>query len=290
VKPAPRMRALQLTGVLLDRAVHQTFARFGIVVPVFIVADALGGLVQVAPGSWPGKFFVLLLVGMFFENRARVVTIATLTQPAPSVTVWRAALRHFATVPLTLADVLDAATPYLVLVLVAVPFTFVTRVALVRIPFPFLLAYAAGFTIVMVLASALLVCLLLVVFACAAAMLDVVLERTPVHRALASWLRRCFRLRALGSTLAAATAFAILVVGVPALLSVVIPWGTPPVRAALFATPEGIADAIAMIFVWHWRDAILEQREGRDLEALLGRAQPAIASPTATTPGTRTSQ
>lgn len=291
MSPAPRARALQLTGLLLDRAVHETFARFGIIVPVFIVADALGSLLEVAPWNWPGRFFVLLLVAMFFENRARVVMIATLAQPTPSGTVWRAALRHFAAVPLTLAEVLDVGTPYLALVVVAVPFILVTRVLLARIPFTFLLAYAAGFAVVMVLAAALLICLLLVVFACAAATLDVVLERTPVHRALGSWLRRCFRLRALGSTLLAATAFAILVVGVPALLSVVIPWGPPVVRDSLCAIPEGIADAVAMIFAWRWRDAVLEQREGRDLDALLDRAQRAVStSPRASAPGVTTSQ
>ena len=290
MSPAPRARALQLTGLLLDRAVHETFARFGIIVPVFIVADALGGLLELAPGNWPGRFFVLLLAGMFFENRARVVMIATLAQPAPSGTVWRAALRHFAAVPLTLVDLLDIGMPYLALVVVLVPFALVTRVLPARIPFTFLLAYAAVFAVVMVLAAALLVCLVLVVFACAVATLDVVLERTPVHRALGSWLRRCFRLRALGSTLLAATAFAILVTGVPELLSVV-PWGPPAVRDSLCAIPEGIADAVAMIFAWRWRDAVLEQREGRDLDALLDRAQRAVStSPRASAPGITTSQ
>jgi hypothetical protein len=60
----------------------------------------------------------------------------------------------------------------------------------------------------------------------------------------------------------------------------------------LFAVPEGIADAIALMFVWRWRDAILERRHGRDIQALLDAdAQASLTvSPTAISPGVTTSQ
>lgn len=260
-------------GEVLDRAVHRTFGRFAVVVPPFVLADALGSLLQFAPLSGPVTSFAFLLAGVVLENRARVVTIVTLGEPARRRTAWGAALRHPGALLFAPIGALDYALPFLAAGLIGGAFVAIVRLRAifgngVGVPVPLLIGAAIGLLIGIVL----LVALLLLALAAAAATVETVLDRRPPQRSLGRWLGHTFRRRDLLTTLLAAIVFELLVIGVPYFLSVAFPWGPLSVRAALDAVPEGIADAIALLFVWGWRDLILATRQGRDLEAALDAA------------------
>ena len=212
-------------GMLLDRAVHLTFTRFAGVIPAFILADALGGLLQPAWLPGPGGYIALMLAGMILENRARVVAIASRDAAKRGSAAWGAALRH------------PAALVYAV-------------VAMVEGSIWYQLLLIGGFIFVLV--------------------------SLPATQAGLPWF-----------------AYVIVhVAGLPLVLGLLIRWGPSELRAVLFAIPEGIADAIALVFVWRWRDAFLERRHGHDIQALLDASaqSPRTVSPSATSPGVTTSQ
>ena len=285
--------ALGELGLLLDRAVHRTFSRFAVSVPAFVLADALGGLLQYVPLRITAGPVLLFVAGMVLENRARVIVIASGTAPRGGSAAWRAALRHPAALLYALVGTAEAFVPLAVIVVAGAAVFVVGRTpSAIRGD----VAFGGGFVltglIMFVVALLLVAAALLATLAAAAATFDTVLARTPPHRALAWWLRQAFRPRALGPTSAAAAIFILLVAGVPLVLGWTIPWGLPALRSVVFAIPEGIADAIALNFVWGWREAILESRHGRDIQALLDQAdQPSLTvSPSASSPGVTTSQ
>ena len=278
--------------MLLDRAVHRTFSRFALVVPAFVLADALGGLLQFVSLRVPAGGMVLMLAGMVLENRARVIVIASSRAAPRESTAWVAALRHPAALAYAVVGMVEVLVPYLAFAAVGTALAFAQMSALAAAAgFP-VLAYAAAIVVLLAIVLLLLGVALLVALAGAVATVDTVIEQTPPHRALLWWLRQTFRMRSPGQTLAAAAVFIVLVAGVPEVLGMLIPWGPPALRSVLFAIPEGIADAVALYFVWCWRDAILEGRHGHDIQALLdGAVQPSLTeSPSASSPGVTTSQ
>ena len=132
-----------------------------------------------------------------------------------------------------------------------------------------MLVYMVGFTLAIVLAAALLVVLMLVALAGVVATIDTVVDGTAPHRALGHWLRRTFRRRGLGTTLVAAAEVVLLFAGVPLLLGLIPRWAPQGVMSGIDAIPEGIADAVALMFAWRWRDTVNDSRDGRDIERLL---------------------
>ena len=277
-------------GMLLDRAVHLTFTRFAGVIPVFILADALGGLLQPAWLPGPGGYIALMLAGMILENRARVVAIASRDAGKRGSAAWGAALRHPAALVYAVVAMVEGSIWYQLLLIGGFIFVLVSLPATqAGVPwFAYVIVLVVGLTVALLLLAA----SLLITLAGVAATFDTVIERTPPHRALWWWLRETFRMRSLGTTLPAAAIVAVLVAGLPLVLGLLIRWGPSELRAVLFAIPEGIADAIALVFVWRWRDAFLERRHGHDIQALLDASaqSPRTVSPSATSPGVTTSQ
>jgi hypothetical protein len=257
-----------------------------------VIADALGGMLQLAPVPSPAGPVVLLFAGMVLENRARVVVIASSGAGPRGPVAWAAALRHPAALAYAVVAMVEVLVPYLGLAVVAIALLFGRIWILARQDGVSGVAFGAGLAVVFAIAALLFVTALLVALAGVAATFDTVAERRPPHHALAWWLRETFRRRSLGATLVAGLIFIMLVGGVPLTLGWLFTWGPAGVRSVLFAIPEGIADAIALNFVWYWREAIVEGRHGRDIQALLdGAVQPVLTvSPSASSPGVTTSQ
>ncbi len=278
---------LHALGEMLDRAVHRTVRRFGAAAPVMILADASGSLLSFVisnPLLW-------LVAAMLISDRARVVALASVRAERGHRIAWSAALRYPAALLFTVPALLDYAVPFVSLFVFEAPFALVQlfpRVAATGAP-----REALAFIIVLlaVLAgAALLVALLLFMLGAVVAMIDVVFDGAPPLRALRFWLAQTFRRRGFVSTLLAAAVFALLVIGTPALLELVAIPLPGALRAAVDGVPEGIADAIALLFAWEWRDAMLVRRHGRDIETLLGAHISSSASPSASSPGVTTSQ
>jgi hypothetical protein len=282
---------LHALGEILDRAVHRTVRRFGAVAPVMILADASGSLL-----SFVVRNGVLWwAIAMLIENRARVVALVSVRAERGHRIAWSAALRYPVALLFAVPALLDYIVPYVAVFVFGAPF-FVAQVfprivtsGAPRAAFVFL-----ALTLLTLAGAAVLVALLLFMLGALVAMIDVLFEGAPPLRALRFWLAQTFRRRGFVSTLLAAAVFALLVVGTPFLLSWVpfpIPIPIPRVAtAALHGIPEGIADAIALLFAWEWRDALLARRHGRDIEALLAAQSASSASPSASSPGVTTSQ
>lgn len=267
---APDADDVHALGVQLDAAVHVTFARFAVVAPAFIVADGLGSCLQLVPLNGPVGSIVLLFVATVLENRARVVAIASARHGDRRRVDWGAALRHPAALAFAVLSMLELGIPYLALGVVSGLAFVLFRIPMVTLsgrPTSFLFLFAA--ILAVAVGAVLLVALLLVALAGVVATIDTVLDGTAPHRALGRWLRLAFARRSLGPTVFAAAVVVLLFAGVPMLLAVAIPWGPLPVRIAIDAIPEGVADAVAVMFAWRWRDAALNRRAGRDIEQLL---------------------
>ena len=286
VAPPSELHAL---GEILDRAVHRMVRRFGAVAPPMILADASGSLLSLVlhnPALW-------WAVAMLIENRARVVALVSVRAERGHRIAWSAALRYPVALLFAVPALLDYAVPYVAVFVLGAPFVLVQMVpgvAATGAP-----RVALLFVVVVLLAlagAALLVALLLFMLGALVAMIDVVFDGAPPLRALRFWLAQTFRRQGFVPTLLAAAVFALLVIGTPYLLNLVpVPFPIPGVAsAAVQAIPEGIADAIALLFAWEWRDAVLARRHGRDIAALLAAQSASSASPTASSPGVTTSQ
>ena len=261
-------------GEQLDRGVHLTFARFALVVPAFVLADALGSFLQLVPLRGAGGSLALLFAGMVCENRARVVVIASMHAGRRSPD-WSQVLRHPAALAFAVVTMLDLLIPYLAMGVVAgLVFGLLRLPAIASVALPVTLISIVGFTLGLVLAAALLVALTLVALAGVVATIDTVVDGTAPHRAFGHWLRRTFRRRGLGTTLVAAAAVVMLFAGVPLLLSMIPQWAPVGVMIVIDAIPEGVADAVAMMFAWRWRDTVNDSRDGRDIELLLDAHDP----------------
>jgi hypothetical protein len=209
-------------GLLLDRAVHDTFARFSVVVPAFVLADALGGLLEPAWLPGPVGYIALLFAAMVLENRARVIVIASGDETTRRSPAWAAALSHPAALVYAVVGMVDQFIPYELLGIGAGIFILVSPSANAsRAP---VIAFVVVLIVALAVALLLLVVSLLVALAGVVATFETVVERTPPHRALAWWLRQTFRIRSLGATLPAAATFAVLVAGVPLVLTLLIRW------------------------------------------------------------------
>ncbi len=256
-------------GEALDRAVHRTFGRFVAVVTPFVLADAFGNMTQLAPLSGVVSAFAFIL-GMLVYNRAQVVMIETVGEPNRRGPAWAAAFRHRRALVFALIAMLDYAIPFLAVGVVAVVYFAITSFrGYVGSGIAAVVVFFIVVVIALALATMLLVVLLIFVLSAAAATLETVLDGTAPHRSLGRWLRHTFRWRELRPTLLAAAVFALLVLGVPGFLAAVFRWGPDYVRLGLYTIPEGIADAIALMFAWEWRDLILTSRQGHDIEAVL---------------------
>lgn len=276
-------------GEILDRAVHRTVRRFGAAAPALILADASGSLLSFIPVAEFWWFAAALLL----ENRGRVVALASLRRAPGHRVAWSAALRHPAALLFAIPAALDYTVPYLTLFVVSSPFMLVTRTARILTAGNGFAALFYGVAVlVLLLATALLVVVLLLMLGAMAATIDTVLDGAPPLRALGFWLAQTFRRRGFGATLLAGAVFALLVIGTPFLLELIpLPFAIPhALYVALEGIPEGIADAIAVVFAWEWRDEVLRRRRGRDLELLLAAQSASSASPIASSPGVTTSQ
>jgi hypothetical protein len=281
--------ALRETGDLLDRAVHVVARR---IVPVglpFVLADVLGNFTNVL--AWSGLADIALLgLALAFVNRARVIAVRSSARFDAALTDWRAVFHRPDLLWIVPLDALTYAVPFLVGFL-ALSLAGLFRIGPLATAVPgvrMLLAVAALLAIVSALALA---AVMLISFAACAATVDVVVDDVAIHRALGRSLREVFRRRSLAVALPAAAVFAVLVIGVPTLLSI-FPLGHDWLRYIVTGIPEGLADAVALFFVWGWRDAVLDRHRGRDIAALLDERDQSSASgsPTPTAPGVTTSQ
>ena len=294
------MNGAAWVGELLDRAVHRVGRRFVAVVWPFVVVEAVAELLEEAPPSWL-TVVVLMTFFAILRTQARVMAIRRSAAPLERRTRRALASRFLVTLPFALVSMLEYTPPFITAGLVIAIMTL--SGGLGSGPYAFLpgalrpieAAAGAGAFVLLIGVMALS---LLVPFAGAAALVETVLVGTPAYRSLGRWLREAFRPRNLSTTLFAGFCFALLVNGV-ALLVGGIQFGFIRAHLALHIPPwvyavasgllGGIADASAFFFAWCWRDASLDRRRGRDLQAELDASATSV-SPTLTTPGTTTSQ
>jgi hypothetical protein len=275
VNAAAAQYDVRALGEILDRSVHLTVRRFAVVAP-FVLADALGSLIGFLPLRGGIAVATFLIGAMLCENRAQVVALASIGREDRRGVAWSAVFRHPGALMFALVGILDYAVPYLV-VGIASLVAFATVSGPGAIGASLGLAFILMIVVVLALLLSLLVALLLFALAAVAATVDVVLDRTVPHRALGRWARLTFRRRSSLTTLLAATVFMLLTIGVPFLLNLV-SWGPPAIQTILDAIPEGIADAIALMFAWGWRDLILDRRLGQDMNRLLDAGDHVVPS------------
>ena len=230
---------MQRIGSRLDRAVHVTIASwFAMCVPFVVYEFASTVVDTITNDDWSG-YITWLIAASAVEIWARTAVICVLRGErfARSLT---AALRRPA---LVLFVIVACAEPWLT--------DFGSNLA--GLP----LFFAGS----------------LVVFASMLALVGSVVDDVPPMRALAFWLREMCRPRKLGINFAGALIVACLTVVVPYLLRGFPGADWAPVRF-LFPVPDGLGDALAMVFVVLWYDAALDDKYGRDIEHLLD-ARPA---------------
>jgi hypothetical protein len=282
--------ALRETGDLLDRGVHLVGQRVVTIGLPFVLADVLGNFTVALPSAGGWLSIPIMVLALAFGNRAQVIGVRSSVRFDAARTDWRAVFHRPDLLWIVPLDALTYAVPFLLMFL-ALFLAGLFRIGPVVTAVPdgrVLLALAALLAIVSALALA---AVLLISFAVCAATVEAVVEDVSVGRALGRWLREVFRRRSLGAALLAAAVFAVLVIGMPTLLSIV-PFGPNWLRNIVNGIPEGLADAVALFFAWGWRDAVLDRHRGRDIAALLDeRDQPSVSdSPRATIPGVTTSQ
>ena len=219
----------------LDHAVHLAVSRAFVLVVPFVVCDGVGRLFgALGAGNGPG-YLGWLVVGSLLEIWARVFAVCVLrggTAARAFGEAWRR------------------------------PWTFVVFAA-----FSCVEIWADPFDTDLVwLAVALVVSL--AVFASVLALADSVSENVPPLRALAFWLREMCRPSRLGINAVGAVTVSVLMFGVPWLLYA-LPLPDWPVTSVVLVIPEALADTIAMVFAILWRDAVFDERRGRDLELML---------------------
>jgi hypothetical protein len=229
---------VQRIGLWLDRAVHLTAANlFAVCIP-FLIADGASAVLAAWTGDdWPA-YLTWLVGASVVEVWARTAVIVVLRGG-------------------TFASALGAALRRPALLLFA--------------------AVACGEVLidpadssVFGLTRALIVSV--VIFASLLALVDTVSTGVPPLRALAIWLREMLRPSRLGLNLVGAVTVAALMVG-PSWALLLIPLPDTPLITALSVVPEAFADAVALVFACVWYDAVLEERQGRDLERMLERPE-----------------
>jgi len=255
---APREPALRFIGRLLDRAVHDTFRHAWPLAVPFVLSDILG--------SWslPLPLFVVIALAGLVENRARVVFMRSLLDADGRRLVWAAALRNPQSLWFISVVVPEGLVYVTAVVILFVPFWLATQQWLLMIDvFRFGLLFA-GSAAVEILLTLLLGVLMLAAIASTAAMIDVVADGMSPWPAVVRWAQLSFRRRTIWSSLCAAGVYVALALGTGVALQATLP-GPYWLHALIVGVPAGIADTIGFMFVWHWRNAVLDRELGRDL-------------------------
>lgn len=228
---------MQRIGRRLDRAVHATFAaRLRLCLPLIAYEAAGTAVAAVTNDDWSG-YITYVFAGALLVVWARTAAIRALRGDKLS-TALGAALRR----PGQLVFVAVAA---------AEPFVDDYRDGLASLPL-----YVIG---------------ALVAFVGLLALVDTVSDEVAPMRALAFWLRELCRPSRVAGNLVGAFVVASLLFGVPWVLA-----GLPIPDSLFFdmlgAIPMGLADTIALVFAVYWRDAVLNDRYGVDMERVLDGA------------------
>lgn len=258
---APREPALQFVGKLLDRALHDTFRRLWPLAIPFVIDDFLG---TVVPGFSPYIVEPMLALA---ENRLQAVFIRSLTESDGRRIAWTAAARYPRSLWFTLVTPLSFFQFVAVSVMLLLP-AWAVGMAWMRLIDPvrylFMIAGVVGLeAIIVILVGA----VILAEFAVMAAMIDVVSDGARVWPAFRRWIRLGFRPRTIVRSLFAAIVYVGLTSGCSELLVLAAQafhWFHP-----VIAIPAGIADTLGVMFVWYWRNAVLDRELGRDLSAEL---------------------
>lgn len=230
---------MQRIGRILDRAVHLTVANwFALCLPFVFYEGGSTLVAALTSDDWTG-YFEWLAAASVLEIWSRTAAICVLRGERFSHAIV-AALRR----PVLVVYVIAAcAEPWL------------TDLDTAPIWLP---VFVAGS---------------LIVFATMLALAGTVADDVKPVRALAFWLRDMCRPRRLGVNLAGALVIACLTIIVPYVLAAVPGADWEPLRY-VFVLAYALGDAFAMAFVVLWRDAVLDERYGRDIEHVLD-ARPA---------------
>jgi hypothetical protein len=258
---APREPALRFIGRLLDRAVHDTFRRLWPLAIPFVIDDFLGAASPAL--SW---FLIDPLLALA-ENRLQAVFIRSLADSCGGQIAWAAAVRYPRSLWFTLVTPLAYLQFLAVGVMLIVP-AWAATMAWMRLidPVRYLLVIAGSVGLEACLAL-LVGAVVLVELAVIAGMMDVVADGARAWPAFRRWIRVGFRRRTIVTSLFAGVVFVVLTSGCSELLSLAAEafhWFRP-----IIAIPAGIADTLGFMFVWHWRNAMLDREFGRDLNSAL---------------------
>ena len=206
-------------------------------------------------------WYALMLV---VDNRSRAIAIGSLVRYDGKRLAWSAAL-HPASLWFVIVGGVELVVGLVALAVLALPVG-IARALIVPIGFvpPAELVLASLAEIVLLIAFPALLLLLLAGWC---AMMDTIADDISARRAFVRWMRWSFRRKTLITSLIASLLYVALGIGVTVVFSL-LPHG-PGAAHALVSLPDGIADTLGFVFLWHWRRVVLDRELGRDLVAAL---------------------
>lgn len=223
-----------------------------------MLVDLLGTVPEQIGVVW---WYALMLV---VDNRSRAIAIGSLARYDGKRLAWGAALQP-ASLWFAVVGGVEIVAGLVALAVVILP----VGIARALIA-PFMFVPAAELVLASLAEIVLLVAfpaLLLLLLSGWCAMMDTIAEDISARRAFVRWIRWSFRRKTVVTSLIASFLYVVLGIGVTVVFSV-LPHGPGAVHG-LISLPDGIADTLGFVFLWHWRKVVLDRELGRDLVAAL---------------------